>query len=50
MRFGPNQLSGGDYLYTPPGTKHSVFSKTGCTMFFIVPEEVEITGQTKVEG
>lgn len=44
-RFGPNQLRAGDYLYTPPGAKHPVYSKTGCVMFFIVPEEVEITGQ-----
>ncbi|MEC5142617.1 cupin domain-containing protein [Chitinophaga sp. 212800010-3] len=35
-------LSAGDYLYTPPGFKHSVTTKTGCTLFFIIPEEVEI--------
>lgn len=35
-------LSDGDYLYTPANFKHSVTSKTGCTMLFIVPEEVEI--------
>ena len=35
-------LSQGDYLYTPPGFKHSVTTKKGCTMFFIIPEEVEI--------
>lgn len=35
-------LSEGDYLYTPPGFKHSVTTKTGCTMLFVVPEEVEI--------
>lgn len=32
----------GDYLYTPPGFKHSAKTKTGCTMLFVVPEEVEI--------
>lgn len=32
----------GDYLYTPVNFKHSVTSKTGCTMLFIIPEEVEI--------
>ena len=37
-----NTFSKGDYLYTPPGFKHSVTTKTGCTMFFIVPEEIEI--------
>ena len=45
VRFGPNQLGAGDYLYTPPGEMHPVFSRTGCVMFFIVPEEVEITGR-----
>jgi hypothetical protein len=30
------------YLYTPPGSKHSVRSETGCTLLFQVPEEVEI--------
>ncbi|SHM94922.1 ChrR Cupin-like domain-containing protein [Chitinophaga jiangningensis] len=35
-------LRAGDYLYTPPGFKHSVFSKTGCTLFFVIPEEVEL--------
>jgi quercetin dioxygenase-like cupin family protein len=42
VRFGPTQLNAGDYLYTPPGETHSVFSRTGCTMLFIVPDEVEI--------
>jgi quercetin dioxygenase-like cupin family protein len=42
VRFGPTQLNAGDYLYTRPGETHSVFSKTGCVMFFVVPEEVEI--------
>ncbi len=35
-------LAEGDYLYTPPNFKHSVTTKKGCTMFFVVPEEVEI--------
>lgn len=35
-------LNKGDYLYTPPGFKHSVKTATGCTLFFMVPEEVEI--------
>jgi quercetin dioxygenase-like cupin family protein len=42
VRFGPNRLQAGDYLYTPPGATHSVYSKTGCTMLFVLPEEVEI--------
>lgn len=35
-------LAQGDYLYTPPGFKHSVTTKTGCTLLFVIPEEVEI--------
>jgi quercetin dioxygenase-like cupin family protein len=35
-------LSQGDYLYTPPNFKHSVTTTNGCTMLFIIPEEVEI--------
>jgi len=32
----------GDYLYTPPNYKHAVTTTTGCTMLFVIPEEVEI--------
>jgi quercetin dioxygenase-like cupin family protein len=42
VRFGPDQLNAGDYLYTPPNATHSVFSRTGCTMLLVVPEEVII--------
>ncbi|WP_222982153.1 cupin domain-containing protein [Flagellimonas meishanensis] len=35
-------LKKGDYLYTPPSFKHSVKTETGCVLYFIVPEEVEI--------
>jgi quercetin dioxygenase-like cupin family protein len=35
-------LSEGDYLYTPVNFKHSVATKKGCTMLFVIPEEVEI--------
>jgi quercetin dioxygenase-like cupin family protein len=42
VRFGPDQLLAGDYLYTAPGATHSVFSKTGCVLLFLVPEEVAI--------
>lgn len=42
IRFGPDQLNTGDYLYTPPGKTHSVFSRTGCTLLLVIPEEVEI--------
>jgi quercetin dioxygenase-like cupin family protein len=42
VRFGATQLQVGDYLYTPPNATHSVYSKSGCVMLFMVPEEVEI--------
>lgn len=42
VRFGPLQLHAGDYLYTAPGDTHSAFSKTGCVLLFLVPEEVVI--------
>jgi quercetin dioxygenase-like cupin family protein len=42
VRFGPDQLSAGDYLYTAPGNTHAVFSRTGCVLLFSVPEEVHI--------
>jgi len=35
-------LNEGDYLYTPPGFKHSVRTETGCEMLLIIPAEVEI--------
>jgi quercetin dioxygenase-like cupin family protein len=35
-------LEVGDYLYTPPGSKHAVRSQTGCTLLLQVPEEVQI--------
>ena len=35
-------LSEGDYLYTPAGFKHSVQSKNGCILFFVMPEEIEL--------
>ena len=45
VRFGPDQLKAGDYLYTAPGATHSVYSKSGCVLLFMVPEEVVlITG------
>jgi quercetin dioxygenase-like cupin family protein len=35
-------LVAGDYLYTPPGFKHSVTSRTGCIVLFLIPQEVEV--------
>ena len=36
------ELETGDYLYTPPGFKHSVRTETGCELMLVIPEEVEI--------
>ncbi len=35
-------LNAGDYLYTPINFKHAVRTETGCTILFVIPEEVEI--------
>lgn len=35
------KLVAGDYLFTPPGYKHAVKTEKGCTLFFMIPEEVE---------
>jgi len=42
VKFGNLSLSAGDYLFTPPGGKHAVWSKNGCVMLLNIPEEVEI--------
>jgi quercetin dioxygenase-like cupin family protein len=34
-------ISEGDYLYTPANFKHSVSSKKGWTILFVLPQEVE---------
>ncbi|WP_276501692.1 dimethylsulfonioproprionate lyase family protein [Terrimonas pollutisoli] len=43
-RVNETELNAGDYLYTPPGFKHSVQSDPGCELMLIIPEEVEIAG------
>lgn len=35
-------LGTGDYLYTPPGFRHGVWSEEGCVLLLVIPEEVEI--------
>lgn len=42
VKFGNKQLSAGDYLYTPPDGIHAVWSKEGCVILLMIPEEVEI--------
>jgi len=39
--FGDTLLHAGDYLYTAPGSAHTVKSHDGCVAFVVVPEEVE---------
>jgi quercetin dioxygenase-like cupin family protein len=36
------KLVAGDYLYTPPGFRHAVWTETGCVLLLVIPEEVEI--------
>ena len=42
VHFSSRKLNTGDYLYTPPGGVHEVYSEKGCVLLFIVPEEVVI--------
>lgn len=49
IRFANYNLKTGDYLYTPPNGKHSVFTKTGCTFLIIVPEQVVFLKDLKSE-
>lgn len=42
VSFGERHLGAGDYLYTPVGGVHGVYSAEGCVLLFIVPEEVRI--------
>ncbi|MGH2665616.1 cupin domain-containing protein [Flavobacterium sp.] len=42
IQFDDDHLQPGDYLYTPPGSVHAVYSKEGCVVLFVVPEEVQI--------
>lgn len=41
-RIEDEVLRQGDYLYTPSGFGHAVFSEERCIMFLMVPAEVEI--------
>lgn len=36
------ELHTGDYLYTAPGFKHAVRTRSGCELMLLIPEEVEI--------
>ena len=40
--IGPDRLSTGDYLYTPPDGKHAASSQGGCVFLVTLPRPVEI--------
>lgn len=42
VTVGKERLTVGDYLYTPPGGTHAVWSPGGCVLLLIVPEQVVI--------
>jgi quercetin dioxygenase-like cupin family protein len=41
MRVGPERLSAGDYLFTPPGGYHDADTVEGCTFLVVLPSPVE---------
>ena len=41
VQLGADTLGPGDYLYTPPGGIHAVWSKEGCTMLILVGRPIE---------
>lgn len=47
VKFGKDELTTGDYLYTAVNNKHRVSTKNGCVLFLKVPEEVEIIEKRK---
>jgi quercetin dioxygenase-like cupin family protein len=40
--IGPDRLTAGDYLYTPPDGKHAASSQGGCIFLVTLPKPVEI--------
>ena len=40
--IGPDRLTAGDYLYTPPNGKHAASSQGGCVFLVTLPRPVEI--------
>jgi quercetin dioxygenase-like cupin family protein len=47
IKLGKDHLYAGDYLYTPPGGKHAVWSENGCIVLVSVPQAVEILKKTR---
>jgi quercetin dioxygenase-like cupin family protein len=42
VQIGGDRLGTGDYLYTPPGGKHALFTEGGCVILVVLPQPVEI--------
>jgi quercetin dioxygenase-like cupin family protein len=40
--IGPDRLTAGDYLYTPPDGKHAASSQDGCVFLVTLPKPIEI--------
>jgi anti-sigma factor ChrR (cupin superfamily) len=47
LKVGKDHLYAGDYLYTPPGGKHAVWSENGCVVLVSVPKAVEVLKQSR---
>lgn len=47
IQLDQHRLGTGDYLYTPPGEKHAVWSQKGCTVFVVVPKPIEILNESR---
>lgn len=44
FQVGRHRLTGGDYLYTPPGEAHAASTEGGCLVLVTLPKPVEILG------
>lgn len=47
VQLDQRHLGAGDYLYTPPGEKHAVWSQKGCTLFAVLPKPIEILNESR---
>lgn len=50
IKLGKDHLHTGDYLYTPPGGKHAVWSENGCIVLLNVPQAVEVLKMKTVQS
>lgn len=47
VQLDQRHLGAGDYLYTPPGEKHAVWTQKGCTLFAVLPKPIEILNESR---